>query len=313
MSSPNNPVINSLLLLLISILSFTLFSSCHTTVMTDEEIMKSIIKWRALFDEYNLTEIKRRVEAGSLPVNWTNKKGIECSFLPNSLVDASENFDSTDSDNSNKEAILHKQKQWNIVRYLLSKNASLCEKDETRSGNLSRYAVSQPDILEQLLKRGDDPNRFIIDNGDQFYTYDELHNPMPYQQTAMTFALKVQPAKKRYKVIEMLLKYGASVTNLDVIPTDSFYYIPLVSEGIYQPNTPLQWRLKIVKLLIRYGAKIKVLTDTKDGKKKCHYQAAIFEKQAREKNESEMLVLWKKYNTNDPYKYCTPNVFRKNR
>jgi hypothetical protein len=282
--------------------------------MTDEEINKSRLKWWALFEEPNLPEIKRRVEAKSLPINWIDGNGIECSYLSSALfMAAREQPEFSNSGNANKETILHNQKHWNIVRYLLSKNASLCEKDETRSGNLSRYAVSQPSILEELLKRGDDPNRFIIDNGDQFYTHDELHNPMNYQQTAISFALKVQPAKKRYKVIETLLKYGASATNLDAQPTDSFYYIPLVSEGIYQQNTNLQWRLKIVKLLIRYGAKIKVLTYTKDGKKRCNYQATIFEKQARERNESEMLVLWKKYNANDPYKYCTPDDFSRDR
>ena len=305
---------NSLQLLLISIFSFTLFSSCHAAVMTDEEIHKSKLKWIALFKEPNLPKIKRRVEAGSLPINWIDGNGIKCSYLPSALSRAAgKQSGFFNSGNTNKEAILHKQKQWDIVRYLLSKNASLCEKDKTRSGNLSRYAVSQPSILEQLLKRGDDPNRFTIDNGDQFYTYDELHNPMPYQQTAMSFALRVQPAEKRYKVIKMLLKYGASATNLDTHPTDSPYYIPIISEGMYQQNTSLKWRLKIVKLLIRYGAKIKVLTYTKDGKKRCSYQAAIFEKQARERNESEMLVLWKKYNANDPYKYCTPDDFSQDR
>ncbi len=302
---------NSLQLLFISILSFTLFSSCHAVVMTDEEINKSRLKWWALFEEPNLPEIKRRVETKNLPINWIDVNGIECSFLSDALSEAARGkSEPYGSGKSNKEAILHKQKEWDIVRYLLSKNASLCEKDKTRSGNLSRYAVSQPSILEQLLKRGDDPNRFIIDNGDQFYTYDELHNPMPYQQTAMSFALRVQPAKKRYKAIKILLKYGASATNIDV---DSPNYIPIISEGIYQQNTSLKWRLKIVKLLIRYGAKIKVLTYTKHGKKRCNYQAAIFEKQARKRNESEMLVLWKKYNANDPYKYCTPDDFSQDR
>ena len=216
----------SLQLLLISIFSFTLFSSCHAAVMTDEEINKSRLKWWALFEEPNLLEIKRRVEAKSLPINWIDGNGIECSFLSDALSEvASGKSEPSDSGKSNKEAILYKQKQWDIVRYLLSKNASLCEKDKTRSGNLSRYAVSQPSILEQLLKRGDDPNRFTIDNGDQFYTYGELHNPMPYQQTAMSFALRVQPAEKRYKVIKMLLKYGASATNLDTHPRLSHKYL----------------------------------------------------------------------------------------
>lgn len=301
---------NSLQLLLISIFSFTLFSSCHATVMTDEEIHKSRLKWWALFEEPNLPEIKRRVEAKNLPINWIDVNGIECSFLSDALSEAaSGKSEPSGSGKSNKEAILHNQKHWNIVRYLLSKNASLCKKDKTRSGNLSRYAVSHPSILEQLLKRGDDPNRFIIDNGDQFYTYDELHNPMPYQQTAMSFALRVQPAKKRYKVIKILLKYGASATNLDAHPTDSPYYIPIISEGMYQKNTNLKWRLKIIKLLLRSGAKIKVLSYTKKGKKRCNYQAVIFEKQARERNEAEMLVLWKKYNSNDSYKDCRANDF----
>jgi ankyrin repeat protein len=275
--------------------------------MTDKEINKSILKWSILFKEKDLPKIKRRVEAGSLPINWIDGNGIECSYLPNALfIAAREQPEFFNSGKANKETILHNQKHWDIVKYLLSKNASLCEKDKTRSGNLSRYAVSQPSILEELLKRGDDPNGFIIDNGDQFYTYNELHNPMPYQQTAMSFALRVQPAKKRYKVIKILLKYGASATNLDTSSTDA-PYIPIISEGMYQQNTSLKWRLKIIKLLLRYGAKIKVLTYTKKGKKICNYQALFFGKKARERNEAEMLALWKKYNSDDSYKDCIAN------
>lgn len=300
----------SLQLLLISLFSFVLFSSCHADIMTNEEIHKLNLKWWTLFEDKNLSKIKKMVDRGNLSINWIDKNGVECSFLPDALSDvASVSSKSSNSGNRNKEAILDNEKSWEIIRYLLSKNASLCEKDKTRSGNLSRYAVSHPSILEELLKRGDDPNRFIIDNGDQIYTDDELHYPMPYQQTAMSFALKVKPAKKRYKVIETLIKYGASATNLDVQSTD-YMYIPLVFEGMYQQNTSPEWKLKIIKLLIRYGAKIKVLTVTKDGKRQCNDQAAIFEKKARERNEREMLKLWKKYNTNNPYKYCKPDDFK---
>ncbi len=296
-------IIKKCYLLFVIVLLSLASTSCYSERFTQEEIDKEMHKWWLFAKHPNFPEVKRLVNAGKLFINMTNKEGVECSALSTFLSEA----DKRDFSNFSRDLNLTKEKMnqrnkelLKIIRYLLAQNASLCEKHPYHT-NLSRHVVDHPDILKELLNRGDDPNIVYMDLRLNYHDY---------EKTAILFALSVQPAKKRYKVIKMLLEHGASATNLGANHIDYPYYIPIVSEGMYRQNTSLEWRVRIIKLLIHHGAKIRILTYAKDGKKQCNFQADIFRQEAIDRKEPEMLALWKKYNTDNPYKYCKPDDFK---